>query len=66
MPNNLVMLAEATTGTTGTTVQDGINVVLEAVTNITDLVTTYPFNIYFGCGILCLGIGVFALVKRIF
>lgn len=56
----------ATASESGTTVQDGINVVLESLQNITQLVTTYPFNIYFGCGILCMGIGIFAMVKHVF
>ena len=33
----------ATAAESGTTVQDGINVVLESLQNITQLVTTYPF-----------------------
>lgn len=51
---------------TPVTVQDGVKESLSALTNITDLITTYPFNVYFGASILFLGIGIFVAVKRAF
>lgn len=48
------------------TVADGVKECLSALTNITELITTYPFNVYFGCSILFIGIGVFVAVKRAF
>ena len=60
---NLAFLA---TTTEGATVSDGIAECLSSLSQITSLITTYPFNVYFGCSILLIGIGVFAAVKRIF
>lgn len=54
----------ATTDTA--TVSDGVKECLSALTQITGLITTYPFNVFFGCSILFIGIGVFAAVKHIF
>lgn len=48
------------------TVSDGVKECLSALGDITSLITTYPFNVYFGCTVLCIGIGVFAKVKGIF
>lgn len=54
----------ATTDTA--TVSDGVKECLSALSQITALITTYPFNVYFGCSILFIGIGVFVAVKRAF
>lgn len=48
------------------TVADGVKECLSALSEITGLITTYPFNVFFGCSILFIGIGVFGAVKRIF
>ena len=61
MHNCLAVLTEgANTGT----LQEGINVIMESLTNATTLVSTYPFNLYFAIGIICSGIGIFALIKH--
>lgn len=54
------------TGTDAVTVADGVTECLSAMGDIAGLITQYPFNIYFGCSILFIGIGVFAAVKRAF
>ena len=54
------------TGTETVTVADGVKECLSALSDITGLITTYPFNIFFGCSILFIGIGVFTAVKRAF
>lgn len=59
-------LAVLATTKEGATVSDGITECLSALSQITGLITTYPFNVFFGCSILFIGIGVFAAVKRIF
>lgn len=64
MLSNLTVLATAAEG--GATVSDGIAECLSSLSQIVSLITTYPFNVYFGCSILFIGIGVFAAVKRIF
>ena len=51
---------------TTATVSSGITECLSALGDITDLITTYPFNVYFGCGILFIGISVFSAIKHIF
>lgn len=61
MPLNLLA-----TGTEAVTVADGVKECLSALGDITALITQYPFNIFFGCSILFIGIGVFGAVKRIF
>lgn len=61
--SNLAVLA---TAGESATVSDGIAECLSSLSQITSLITTYPFNVYFGCSILFIGIGVFAAVKRIF
>lgn len=60
------MLNMLATGTEAVTVADGVKECLSALGDITSLITTYPFNIFFGCSILFIGIGVFGAVKRIF
>ncbi len=57
---NLLAAAEAVT------VADGVTESLSALTNITDLITVYPFNIFFGTSLLFLGIGIFTAVKHAF
>lgn len=54
------------TGTEAVTVADGVTESLSALTNITDLITVYPFNIFFGTSLLFLGIGIFTAVKHAF
>lgn len=54
------------TGTEAVTVADGVKECLSALGDIAGLITTYPFNIFFGCSILFIGIGVFTAVKRAF
>lgn len=54
------------TGTEAVTVADGVKECLSALGEITSLITTYPFNVFFGCSILFIGIGVFTAVKRAF
>lgn len=54
------------TGTEAVTVADGVKECLSALGDITALITTYPFNVFFGCSILFLGIGVFSAVKNAF
>ena len=61
MPLNLLA-----TGAEAVTVADGVKECLSALGDITALITQYPFNIFFGCSILFIGIGVFGAVKRIF
>lgn len=61
--SNLAVLA---TAGESATVSDGIAECLSSLSQITSLITIYPFNVYFGCSILFIGIGVFAAVKRIF
>lgn len=48
------------------TVADGVTESLSALSNITDLITVYPFNIFFGASLLFLGIGIFTAVKSAF
>lgn len=60
------MLNMLATGTEAVTVADGVKECLSALGDITALITQYPFNIFFGCSILFIGIGVFGAVKRIF
>lgn len=60
------MLNMLATGTEAVTVADGVKECLTALGDITALITQYPFNIFFGCSILFIGIGVFGAVKRIF
>lgn len=54
------------TGAEGATVSQGITECLSALSDITGLITTYPFNVFFGCSILFIGIGVFSAVRHIF
>ena len=54
------------TGSEAVTVADGVTECLSAMGDIAGLITQYPFNIYFGCSILFIGIGVFTAVKRAF
>ena len=61
------MLKMLATGVTDTvTVESGIEACFDALGNITSLITTYPFNIFFGCSIVFVGIGIFAAVKKVF
>ena len=60
------MLNLLATGTEAVTVADGVKECLSAMGDIAGLITQYPFNIYFGCSILFIGIGVFVAVKKAF
>lgn len=62
MPLNLL----ATASTEPATVESGIEACFDALGNITELITVYPFNMYFGLSVICVGIAIFAKIKGIF
>lgn len=47
------------------TVSDGVSDVLDGMFHITGLIKKYPFNVFFGCSLLFLGIGIFSSIRLI-
>lgn len=62
MLNNLLVLGEATTNTG--TLDEGMTVIMDTVAKVGTLVSTYPFNLFFAAGLICVAIGVFALARH--
>lgn len=62
MLNNLLVLGEAVTNTG--TLDEGITTVMDTVAKIGTLVSTYPFNLFFAAGLICVAIGIFALARH--
>lgn len=62
MMNNLLVLGEATVESG--TLENGMTIVMDTVAKIGELVSTYPFNIFFAIGVICAAIGVFALARH--
>lgn len=47
------------------TVSDGVSDVLGGMFHITGLIKKFPFNVFFGCSLLFLGIGIFSSIRLI-